>query len=192
MKVPTPTRPAQTPAATPDGHPPLDQLLQVPETPRAWVVLHTRPRCEKKLAAFCERSEFPVYLPLRRRIHRYGARRREFWSPLFPGYVFSMSTPAGRTTLRQNQYVARLLEVLDQEKLVGQLRQISQALAVDDVVEVLPYLARGRQVRVLAGPFKGLEGIVQRVKGRTKVVLNVDMIQQAIRVEVDSSCLGPA
>ena len=163
----------------------------MPDPGRAWVVLHARPRCEKKLELFCRRNSLPVYLPLRRKVHRYGAREREFWSPLFPGYVFCVSAPPDRTTLRQNQYVANLLEVFDQATLVEQLSQIRQALAVDDMVEVMPYLAAGRSVLVTAGPFKGLEGVILRVKGRTKVVLNVDMIQQAVCVEVDSSCLAP-
>ena len=173
----------------PDAPPPE---IEMPAPGQAWVVLHTRPRCEKKLEAFCARNSLPAYLPLRRKVHRYGARERAFWSPLFPGYVFCVSTPPGRPMLRQNQYVANLLEVLDQAQLVGQLRHIRQALAVDDVVEVMPYLAAGRHVQVMSGPFKGLEGVVQRVKGRTKVVLNVDMIQQAVCVEVDGSCLAPA
>lgn len=134
----------------------------------------------------------PAYLPLRRKVHRYGGRERAFWSPLFPGYLFCVATAPGRSTLRQNQHVANLLEVLDQARLIDQLRQIRQALSVDDVLEVMPYLAAGHRVQVTAGPFKGLEGVVLRVKGRAKVVLNVDMIQQAVCVEVESTWLAPA
>lgn len=65
-------------------------------------------------------------------------------------------------------------------------------LASQDLVEVMPFLERGRRVRVTAGPLRGLEGMVQRVKGRTRIVLNVDMIRQAVSIEVDSACLGPA
>lgn len=171
--------------------PPPPSEIREAEPGKAWVVLHTRPRCEKKLEGFCRQNDWFAYLPLRRKVHRYGVRERVFWSPLFPGYLFCITTAPARSTLRQNQYVANLLEVVDQEKLVGQLEQIRQALAVNDVVEVMSYLAAGRRVRVTAGPFKGLEGVVLRVKGRTKVVLNLDMIQQAVCVEVDSSCLGP-
>ena len=172
--------------------PPADDLLRPPDAGRAWIVIHTRPRCEKKAADFCARHGIPAYLPLQQKVHRYGARVRPFWSPLFPGYVFCVASAAGRSTLRQNQHVANLLEVIDQARLVSQLDQIRQALAVDDVIEVMPYLAAGRRVQVTAGPFKGLEGVVQRVKGRTKVVLNVDMIQQAVCVEVDSTWLASA
>jgi len=167
-------------------------ILNVPAPDRFWVVLHTRPRCEKKIADFCARSGIPCYLPLRKKTHRYGSRERIFSSPLFPGYTFSVTTSAQRTTLRQNRHVANVLNVLNQDKLVDQLRQIRQALATGDVAEVMPYLQAGKPVRVTGGALKGLEGVVARVKGKTRVVINVDMIRQSVAVEVDSAFLAPA
>lgn len=169
-----------------------ETILRIPDPACSWVVLHTRPRCEKKIEEFCGRSGFPVYLPLRKKVHRYGARERSFWSPLFPGYVFCVADRAQAATLRQNRHVANLLEVLDQATLVSQLKQIRNALAVGDTVEVMPYLEKGKPVCVTGGAFKGLEGVVVRVKGRTRVVVNVDMISQSVAVEVDSAYLSPA
>ena len=167
-------------------------MLRVHDGERAWVVLHARPRCEKKAADYCERNELPWYLPLRKKIHRYGSRERSFWSPLFPGYVFCVVTPVQKSEVRQNRYVANLLEVVDQVTLIEQLRQIDRALTTGDVVEVMPYLETGRRVIVTSGTMKGLEGLVLRVKGKTRVVINVDMIQQSVAVEVDSAWLSPA
>lgn len=167
-------------------------VLSVQEGESTWVVLHTRPRCEKKVVQYCGQLGVPVYLPLRRREHRYGARRRAFLSPLFPGYVFCVVGPCDQGKVRQNRHVANVLVAVDQAKLVGQLRQIRHVLEVGDVAEVQPYLESGRRVRVRGGPFRGLEGIVQRVKGRTRVVINVDMIQQAVALEVEGDLLDPA
>ncbi len=167
-------------------------MLRIHEGEHAWAVLHVRPRCEKKAADYCRLNDLPWYLPLRKKVHRYGSRERSFWSPLFPGYVFCVTTPVQKTKIRQNRYVANLLDVVDQATLVEQLRQIERALTVGDVVEVMPYLEAGRQVSVTSGPMKGLEGMVLRVKGKTRVVINVDMIQQSVAVEVDSACLSPA
>lgn len=168
------------------------ESLVMPPPGRLWSVIHTRPRCEKKIADFCARGGMPVYLPLRRKVHHYGTRERSFWSPLFPGYAFCVASPMEQSTLRQNRHVANLLEVVDQETLVGQLRQIHQALTAGDVVEVMPYLEAGKRVRVVGGAFKGFEGFVVRVKGRTRVIINVDMIRQSVAVEVDTAYLNPA
>ena len=166
-------------------------LFSVPQNGSSWVVIHSRPRCEKKASDYCERNEIPFYLPLRKKNHQYGTRERSFWSPLFSGYVFCIVTLAQKSEIRQNRYVANLLEVVDQKTLVEQLRQIDHALTVGDVVEVMSYLKTGRRVSVTNGPMKGLEGVVLRVKGKTRVVINVDMIRQSVAVEVDSAWLLP-
>lgn len=169
-----------------------EDVLTMPAADRFWIVVHARPRCEKRIVDYCRLNGFPVYLPLRKKVHRYGVRERVFWSPLFPGYAFCVVSMAQRASLRQNRYVANLLEVVAQQNLVNQLQQIRMALQAGDVLEVMPYLEKGKTVRVMGGPFKGLEGIIARIKGQTKVVINVDMIQQSVAVEVDSAYLGPA
>lgn len=172
--------------------PPADDLLRPPDAGRAWIVIHTRPRCEKKAADFCARHGIPAYLPLQQKVHRYGARVRPFWSPLFPGYAFGLVDPPQQALVRQNRATANVLEVLDQDLLVRQLRQVRAALAAGDVLELLPYLEAGKRVRVTGGPLKGAEGVVLRVKGATRIVLNVDMIRQSVAVEMDSGLLAPA
>lgn len=134
-----------------------------------------------------------AYLPLRRKKHRYGSRVRVFDVPLFSGYVFCVAPIEQKRWLKQNRLIANVLEVVDQQKLADQLAQIDRALTVGEaVVEVMPYLEKGKWVRVTAGPLRGLEGMVLRVQSKTKVVLNVDMIRQSVAVEVDSAFLAPA
>lgn len=168
------------PAALPD-----------PADGRRWVVIHSRPRCEKKILSAATLQGWVCYLPVHRRTHRYGARERTFEHPLFPGYAFCLVEDAGARWLAQNRYVANLLEVDDQAKLVQQLRQLQAALGAGLWAEALPYLESGRRVRVVAGPLRGLEGLVVRVKGQDRIVLNVDMIRESVAVEVDSSLLAP-
>ncbi len=165
--------------------------INLPDEEHLWVVAHVRPRCEKKLGQFCGQRGISFYLPLRRDVHSYGGRTKAFLKPLFPGYVFCMTDHDGVGSLRQNRYVANLLDVADQALLVRQLRQIEYALSVDDALEIMPYLEEGRPVRVISGPFKGLEGKVCRIKGRTKVVINVDMIQKSVPIELEKCLLGP-
>jgi len=159
---------------------------------QAWLVVHARPRAEKKIVTFCRTCGLTAYLPLRSKTHTYGNRKRSFDSPLFPGYVFCVADPAGRTLLRQNEHAANVLDVYDQAGLLAQLRQVQLALQAGQIVEVLPYLEAGHRVRVTAGPLKGLEGVVMRAKGRTRIVINVDMIQQSVVAEVEGEFLAPA
>lgn len=171
----------------PEAH---DDLIVRPE-PDRWSVVHTRPRCEKKLAEAARRAGLRVYVPLHSRTHRYGARERTFNTPLFTGYIFCCGDVPHRRWLQQNQYAANVLDVADQTTLVTQLRQVRAALDAGLLVDVMPYLEAGRRVRITTGPLRGSEGVIMRIQGKTRVLLNIDMIRQAAAVEMDSASLAP-
>ncbi|MEM7395178.1 MAG: transcription termination/antitermination NusG family protein [Verrucomicrobiota bacterium] len=172
------------PETTDDERP----LLRVSEDPDfEWVVVHTRPRCEKKFARFCEEFEMPYYCALQGRSKFYGNKKVTHYVPLFPGYAFCMVRSTRRYFVRQNQYVANVLVVDEQQKLVDQLLEIDRALTAGKNIEVMPMMETGKFVLVKRGPLKGMEGIVQRIKGRTRVIISVDVIRQSVSVEVDSS-----
>jgi hypothetical protein len=107
-----------------------DDVIRPPPEGSAWVVAHTRPRCEKRVAEFCRLQGLSAYIPLRSKTHSYGGRRRTFSSPLFPGYVFCVTDPRQKTLLRQSRHTANLLDVLDQAGLVRQLIQIRSSRAM--------------------------------------------------------------
>jgi transcription antitermination factor NusG len=162
-----------------------------PDEKHAWIVLHARPRCEKKVAEFCVSRDIFHYLPLLSKKHRYGNRIRTFEVPLFTGYIFVLATNADKTLLRQNDRVANVLSVLDQATLLSQLDQVRRALEHHETMELFPHLATGMKVQVRSGPLKGVEGFIHKIKNKTKIVLNIDFIRQSVAVEVDAEWLVP-
>ena len=53
------------------------------------------------------------------------------------------------------------------------------------------YLVRGQEVRVVQGPFEGLRGILTEVRGKTRIVVRLDAIRQAVSVEMTSRFVLP-
>jgi len=153
-----------------------------------WHVLHVRPRCEKKMAAFCAAMPVEHYLPLRREAKKYQRRTVEVWKPLFPGYVFVRFRPEEKTTVLQSGHAVRVLEVGNQALFIGEIEQIRQALKAEPGLSACPALAAGMTVRITSGPFQGLEGTVLSTKGPAaakplRVVINVSMIGQGVAIE---------
>jgi transcription antitermination factor NusG len=62
-------------------------------------------------------------------------------------------------------------------------------LDIDPTLSECTALSEGRRVKILGGPFMGIEGTVTSTKGKAKVCLNVDMIGRAVAVEVDREYL---
>lgn len=157
-----------------------------------WFVAHVRPRCEKKLQEFCHREGFPTTLPIFKSVKKYRRKKVEFLKPLFPGYLFLNVDRLSSSKVRQNQYVANLLEPPDQFEFASQLQQILEALSSESEVRLCPNIVEGQRVRVKLGPLRGIEGIVLQRQGALEIQLRLDFIGQAAALRVDADQVEPA
>ncbi|KXU33992.1 hypothetical protein AXK12_08115 [Cephaloticoccus capnophilus] len=165
-----------------------------------WWVCHCKPRCEKKVAALMQAHGFEHYLPLVRSERRYGARIKVFTKPLFPGYVFAKIPPEKKPLIYQQDLLARAFEVEDVPRLLAQLDDIRALLASGLDFTLKPLLTKGRRVRIISGPLKGVEGFVEAPESSGKhhgsgggntsgVLLSIDVLQQGLLVPVPAADL---
>lgn len=154
-----------------------------------WFVAHTRPRREKKLVDYCLRQSLPSTLPCYDSVHKYRGKTVTFRKPLFPGYVFLQLLPGQEAPVRQNEHVANLLEVIDQETFKQQLSDILLALESNVGIRLAPVIKERMKVRIKAGPLEGVEGLVEKRQGLTTVLLRLDFINQAAAVKLEADLL---
>jgi transcription antitermination factor NusG len=163
-----------------------------PERRPLWWVVHTRPRCEKKMDQWFALSGCSRCLPLRPSLRIYKSKRVTFEKPLFPGYAFGAFSLLQRAAVFRSDFAANILEVRDQERFLAQLAPIRSALSLGAPLEDHPYLAEGQRVRITTGRFRGIEGIVTRVHNRTRLCLSVDILERSVAFEVDAAMVTPA
>jgi transcription antitermination factor NusG len=156
-----------------------------------WFVAHTRPRREKKLAEHCQRKGIAATLPCYSAAHKYRGKTVVFQKPLFPGYVFLQLESGQKDFVRQNDHVANLLDVFDQQTFQQQLKDILLALEAKVGVRLAPAIGEGTRVRIKTGPLQGIEGWVEQRYGMTTVLLRLDFINQAAAVKIDADSLDP-
>ena len=162
-----------------------------PDTDCLWVVAHTKPRTEKKLAEWCERQGFATTLPVYKSVKKYPGKTAIFEKPLFPNYLFLKIAPHQNRLVYQSDYVANLLEIGDQTLFERQLGDILRALETDMEIVLAPQIVAGKRVAVKSGPLRGLEGVVEQRSGRMLVHLRLDFISQAAAVQIEASELEP-
>ena len=61
----------------------------------------------------------------------------------------------------------------------------------DALKDVLPEMPSGQRVRVISGPFRGLEGVVQKEGRDAKLLVYFDSIMQGIEVLINPEFLQP-
>jgi len=168
--------------------------------PRPWWVCHCKPRCEKKFAAQMRAHGFDHYLPLLTSERRYGARIKVFTKPLFPGYVFAEVPPEKKPLIYQQDLLAHAFEVADVPRFLAQLDDIRALLSSGFDFTLKPLLTKGRRVRIISGPLKGVEGFVESPEADGKhtsngsgrksgVLLSVDVLQQGLLVPIPAADL---
>lgn len=155
------------------------------------MVVYTKPRQEKSLARDLLRQTIPFYLPLVKKTLQYGRRRMASFAPLFDGYLFMLGSEKQRTLSLATNRVLRVLPVNDGPQMVADLRQIERLIQANVPLTVESRLQPGRNVRVRSGPFAGVEGVVLRRRGETRLLVNVNFLQQGASVEIDDFRLEP-
>jgi transcription antitermination factor NusG len=149
-----------------------------------WIVIHTKPRCEKKFAALLVREGFDHELPLVQSVRRYQHQTKKFTKPLFPGYVFSRVDPLLTNRLYQQDLVVRLIEVENQTLFAEQLAAVRAMIAAGFELCLTPLLKKGATVKIIGGPLYGTVGRVDDPDNPKGVVIAVDVLQQGVLVRI--------
>jgi len=162
----------------------VTESISPPAAEAAWLVCHTKPRCEKKFAALLSAEKFEHYLPLVQSVRRYAQQTKKFTKPLFPGYVFACVPLERKALIYQQDLLARAITVDDQPKFLRQLADVRTIVASGFELSVMPLLTKGRRVKITGGPLYGLEGFVDNASHPQGVVLSVDVLRKGLLVKV--------
>jgi transcription antitermination factor NusG len=155
-----------------------------------WYVLHTKSRQEKALCEKLHVRGIYHYLPLVEQVHFCGRRKTVAQLPLFPGYVFLKGVLDQAYEADRTEHVAQIISVNNQEQLAWELSNIWLALSRHGRLDPYPHIVEGVKVEVRAGPFRGLQGIIESRKGASqRFVLQIKMLGRAVSLEIDAGIL---
>lgn len=146
--------------------------------------VRTRPRWEKRFAAWLLAQRIPYYLPLVQRRTVSYRKVRTSTVPLFPGYVFvwGQYTKAAFTS---SGCVVRLLAPRsgrEAKNLIDSLRTIERLLASGALPEPARQWEAGQRVTVRSGPLEGTTGEFIRDNGNGRLVIRIDLLGLGVAV----------
>ena len=158
-----------------------------------WYALQVRPRFEKVIALTLLNKGYEGFLPLYRHRSRWSDRMQEVQLPLFPGYLFCRLDLNHRLPVLVTPGVMHIVGIGRTPHPVEEDEIASlQAIVISGLqAEPRSYLNIGERVRVEIGPLAGTEGILLALKGSTRLVVSVSLLQRSVSVEVDGSWVVP-
>lgn len=136
-------------------------------------------------------------MPLIEIEREWSDRKKQVEFPLFPSYVFVrfhlldlpmvVRTAGLIEVVRVNGYPTPIRE--REMESVRALVEGAQRVGVQP--EPHHHLVKGVEVEVLMGPFQGLQGVLTEVRGKTRIVVRLEAIRQAVSVEMEHHFVRP-
>jgi transcription antitermination factor NusG len=152
-----------------------------------WYAIRTRSRFEKVVRDQLISRGIDCLLPVCTRMSQWKDRRKRIEWPLFSGYCF------GRFGLEQRMQVLQAPGVV---QIIGSAH-VAEPIPADEIVAIqrlmqsgssydtYPYhLQEGMMVTVIRGPLRGLQGRFVRSTSACRLILAVNLIQQAAAVDI--------
>ena len=158
-------------------------------TPPAWYAVWTRSRHEQVVRDQLERKGLEAFLPTIPRWSRWKDRKKQIDWPLFPGYCFARFDRGQQLPVLQCTGVVSIVSFDGEIAPVPEheIEGIRQLVASDLQFDPCPLIREGVMVEVTHGPLNGAVGRLVRKGSHARLVLSVDLIGQAVSVEVDAS-----
>lgn len=159
-----------------------------------WYAIQTKVRYEQIARQQLLSRDIETFLPTTARWSRWKDRRKRIESALFPGYCFARFNLGARVRVLECSGVSKIVSVNGHPEAVPDCQLNSIRLLVEGAVPFDPcsLLPEGTKVEIMGGPLRGVVGHVLRTdRDRATVVLTVDAIQRALRVEVAAEDVCP-
>jgi transcriptional antiterminator RfaH len=161
-----------------------------------WYVAQTLHHRENLANVHLAAQSFKVFLPRLRKTVRHSRKVRETISPVFPGYIFvALDVERDRWRSINGTFgVARLLSA--EGRPIPVPSGVVEALILSlDEVGLLHFdlgLRPGQPVSVVAGPFAQSLGVLQRLDGKGRVRVLLEIMGGAVSVAMDGANLSAA
>jgi transcription antitermination factor NusG len=158
-----------------------------------WFAVRVRSNHERIAAAHLRERGYEEFSPAWKTKRNWSDRTKEVDQFLFPGYVFCRLNPSDRLPVLTAPGVVDLVgfgkipaPIPDHE--IENVRQMVQSGLF---VMPWPFLELGRRVLIERGPLAGMEGILDEVKGKCRLVVSVQLLQRSVSAEVDRDWIRP-
>ncbi len=158
-----------------------------------WYAVYTTPRAEKKAAAELERRGITHYLPLQTTLKQWSDRKKKVSEPLFKSYLFvHIQYEAAYTLVLETPGIVKFVRI--GKELTPVRDEIIQAIrwSLEEFAEALTsteHFKPEQPVEIMAGPLKGLKGIVTQLHGNRYVAVSIEQLGTHLFLKVPAAHL---
>lgn len=156
---------------------------------KKWIVFYTKSRHEKKVMELLERARYDVFLPLHKVMRQWSDRKKKVEVPLFNSYIFVRIAPHQVNDVLQVPGVSWVIRHNGQPAVLHEheydmIRRFTDSGLFLEASGISESFSPGDRVRVMDGPLRGLQGVLEGSANEEKLCVLIEGIAQIIRVEI--------
>lgn len=158
-----------------------------------WFALRVRATCQRATVLQLRQKGYPVFTPSYMARGVWSDRLKLTERPLFPGYIFSAFDAKRRLPILMTPGVLHIVGS-GKEPIpidLNELQALERALKSGLLIKPWPFLRVGQRVLVERGPLLGVEGFIHQLKGSSRLIISISLLQRSIAAEVDASWIRP-
>jgi len=157
-----------------------------------WYAVYTKSRTEKKAAADLEEKGVEVYLPLLKTLKQWSDRKKWVEEPLFRSYLFVRIYDKNYLDVLQTDGAVRFITFRQKRIPIpdAQIEAVKAFLNDEERISTQETdYQPGDQIEVVRGPMRGLLGTLVEVKGKQRVLIEIESIGQRLIINIPKSLL---
>jgi transcriptional antiterminator NusG len=158
-----------------------------------WFAVRVRSNYEHVAAVHLRERGYEEFSPSYKAERRWSDRKKTIDQFLFPGYVFCRLDPQDRLPVVTVPGVIALVGFGKTPSPIPdcEIDHIRTMVQSGLLVTPWPFLELGQRVLIERGPLVGVEGILEDVRGKYRLVVSISLLQRAVSAEVDRNWVRP-
>ncbi len=164
------------------------KIQNLPVDTAKWYAVYIDSRAEKKVHAELTEKGIESFLPLKTTLRRWSDRKKWVEMPLIPGYCFVKIIYKDYLRVLQTNHVVAFVRFEGQPAVIqeSQIDFLKRMLKQTDYEwEVTTEdLVPGQKVEIIAGPFIGTEAELMVIKGKNRVGVRIEQINNVFLVDI--------
>src|ERR1700722_19106637 len=158
-----------------------------------WFALQVRSNHEQVASLHLRSRGFEEFSPSYKVERQWSDLKKTADQSLFPGYVFCRLNAHDRLPVLTVPGVVGIVGFADGPMSIPEeeVARVRAMLNSGLVVMPWPFLKVGETVLIERGPLAGIEGILQEVKGKCRIVVSISLLQRSVSSEIERAWVRP-
>jgi transcription antitermination factor NusG len=161
-------------------------MNQKAEQKKNWFALYVKSKHEFKAMSELAQLNIQNYLPIVTKLKQWNDRKKKINEPLLKGYIFIYADETERLFSLENRCVIKCVSDHGRPAKIPewQIINLQNMLSHIGDFNVFDGLVKGTTIEIVEGPFKGVQGILEKTETVNNLAVTIELLNRSVIVHL--------